>query len=246
MPKLTVGLLLALVLLLPLHIHGGTIQLPQTGQTISYAAGDDGALQRGVAWPNPRFTDNGDQTITDNLTGLMWEKSAYSGSWDINPLGGVSGSFTYQNALLTTYYYNGINHLGYSDWRLPNKNELGSLIDLGAPKQFEWLMSQGFTNVLYRRYWTSSSPTAVDMVEGSVSKYANTFELSLIIITPMLGMFAGNRARGPFLRQVTPPVQLFRSGNHVLAVAPRTEPCKMELPGPPPVFLTTAVQIQQI
>jgi len=177
MPKITVGLLLALVLLLPLHVYGVTIQLPQTGQTTSYAAEDDGALQRGVAWPNPRFTDNGDQTITDNLTGLMWEKSAYSGSWDINPIGGISGSFTYENALLTTYYYNGINHLGYSDWRLPNKNELGSLINLGAPKQFEWLMSQGFTNVLYRRYWTSNKPIAVDMAEGSISRlYLNLFD----------------------------------------------------------------------
>ena len=36
----------------------GIIQLPQTGQTTSYAAGDDGALQGGVASPSPRFADN--------------------------------------------------------------------------------------------------------------------------------------------------------------------------------------------
>ena len=40
--------------------------LPKTGQTTSYASGDDGALQMGVAWPNPRFKDNNDGTITDN------------------------------------------------------------------------------------------------------------------------------------------------------------------------------------
>ena len=50
--------------------------LPKTGQTTSYAAGDDGALQKGVAWPNPRFTDNGNGTVTDNLTGLIWLKNA--------------------------------------------------------------------------------------------------------------------------------------------------------------------------
>ena len=38
--------------------------VPKTGQTISYAAGDDGALQKGVTWPVPRFTDNGDGTVT--------------------------------------------------------------------------------------------------------------------------------------------------------------------------------------
>ncbi len=45
--------------------------LPRTGQTTSYAAGDDGDLQAG----NPRATrciDNGNGTITDRATGLQW------------------------------------------------------------------------------------------------------------------------------------------------------------------------------
>ena len=48
----------------------------KTGQTTSYATGDDGDLEKGVAWPNPRFTDNSDGTVTDNLTGLIWLKNA--------------------------------------------------------------------------------------------------------------------------------------------------------------------------
>ena len=52
--------------------------IAKTGQTTSYATGDDGDLQNGVALPAwyPRFTDNGDGTVTDNLTGLMWAKNA--------------------------------------------------------------------------------------------------------------------------------------------------------------------------
>ena len=50
--------------------------VPQTGQTDYYAAGDDGALQKGVPWPTPRFTDNGNGTVTDNLTHLIWLKNA--------------------------------------------------------------------------------------------------------------------------------------------------------------------------
>ena len=46
--------------------------LSKTGQATSWGAGDDGDLEGGVAWPNPRFADNGDGTITDNLTGLIW------------------------------------------------------------------------------------------------------------------------------------------------------------------------------
>ena len=51
-----------------------TTDLPKTGQTASYAPGDDGSMQAGIEWPAPRFTDNGDGTVTDQLTGLMWLK----------------------------------------------------------------------------------------------------------------------------------------------------------------------------
>ena len=64
----------------------GSVKLPKTGQTNCYdtsgnviscsGTGQDGELQKGVAWPSLRFTDNGDQTVTDKLTGLMWAKDA--------------------------------------------------------------------------------------------------------------------------------------------------------------------------
>ena len=34
------------------------------------AQGRDGEYRAGVAWPSPRFTDNGNGTVTDNLTGV--------------------------------------------------------------------------------------------------------------------------------------------------------------------------------
>ena len=46
----------------------------KTGQTVSYMAGDDGALRPGVAAPSPRFSDNANGTVTDNqmfLTSIM-------------------------------------------------------------------------------------------------------------------------------------------------------------------------------
>ena len=48
----------------------------KTGQTTLYATGDDGDLEKGVTWPNPRFTNNGNGTVTDNLTGLIWLRNA--------------------------------------------------------------------------------------------------------------------------------------------------------------------------
>ena len=51
---------------------GAPAPVAKTGQTTSFASGDDGDLQEGVASPSPRFTNNGDGTVTDNLTGLIW------------------------------------------------------------------------------------------------------------------------------------------------------------------------------
>ncbi|MBF0495693.1 MAG: IPT/TIG domain-containing protein [Deltaproteobacteria bacterium] len=56
--------------------QGGTISLPKTGQTFSYASGDDGDLQKGTTWSSPRFTDNGNGTVSDNMTDLVWLKKA--------------------------------------------------------------------------------------------------------------------------------------------------------------------------
>jgi hypothetical protein len=70
----------------PFAAFGGEVDLPHTGQTTCYdeggdviacpGTGHDGDVQAGVAWPFPRFTDNGNGTVTDHLTGLIWLKNA--------------------------------------------------------------------------------------------------------------------------------------------------------------------------
>ncbi|MES0335666.1 MAG: DUF1566 domain-containing protein [Candidatus Magnetobacterium sp. LHC-1] len=145
-------ILAVLITIVTMHLtgaaHAGTVSLPQTGQTTTYAAGDDGALQKGVAWPSPRFTDNGDQTVTDNLTGLMWTKSANlpieAKMWNdaLNYVSSMnSGGGTY----------------GYTDWRLPNINELESLANVSQASPDTWLNSQGFTNVQFDFHWSSTT-----------------------------------------------------------------------------------------
>jgi hypothetical protein len=51
------------------------VRVPKTGQTESFATGDDGDLQMCVSWPTPWFIDNGDETVTDKLTGLIWTQN---------------------------------------------------------------------------------------------------------------------------------------------------------------------------
>jgi hypothetical protein len=126
------------------------IFLPETGQTTSYEAGDDGEFEMGVAWPIPRFTDNGDGTVTDNMTGLVWLKNANR-----------FGMSTWSDALndCNTLADDGIGLNDGSiagDWRLPNIRELRSLIDYS---QSSPALPNGhpFSGVQTDIYWSSTT-----------------------------------------------------------------------------------------
>jgi hypothetical protein len=132
--------------------------VPKTGQTQSYAAGDDGNLQKGVAWPTPRFTDNKNGTVTDNLTGLIWMQNA-----------NAFGPRTWAQAISDA---NGLksDDAGLSDgskagdWRLPNIRELQSLVDYGhggGPEGIALPTGHPFIGVEWQSpYWSSTSENA--------------------------------------------------------------------------------------
>jgi len=63
------------------------------------------------------LVDNGDGTISDKATGLMWDKS------------GSQEGKNWEEALEWISDLNNQNYLGYEDWRLPNAKELQSLLD---------------------------------------------------------------------------------------------------------------------
>ncbi|NVN93256.1 MAG: DUF2012 domain-containing protein [Desulfuromonadales bacterium] len=133
----------------------GVINLPLTGQTVSYAAGDDGAIRAGVVWPATRFVENSTGALNDNLTGLIWAKDA--GTPTFSTCGG--GTKTWQGALEYVACLNSVSFLGSGDWRLPTILELSSLFNDGQANSATWLTGQGFSNVqtspLY--YWSSTT-----------------------------------------------------------------------------------------
>ena len=150
----------------------------QTGQTACYDAvgtiiacdgtGQDGDLQAGVPWPSPRFTDIGDGTVFDELTGLSWLKDANcieTGHPDFDGQNG--GAVKWQHAL---DFVQGINDgtypncgAGHNDWRLPNRRELHSLTDFS---QSNPALPPGhpFINVQNNVYWSSTT-----LVDSSIS-----------------------------------------------------------------------------
>jgi hypothetical protein len=137
--------------------------VPRTGQKTSFDTNspkrDDGALQAGVEWPNPRFIlnvnptdDNGagggtaangicdgtetcNGTVTDNLTGLIWLRNA-------NCANSLRTWHTAKNDVvqLNTNGTMNSNNCGdtsnaganQTDWRLPNIRELHSIVDFGT------------------------------------------------------------------------------------------------------------------
>lgn len=153
-------LLIALLLSVPLSAQTAVVQLPKTGQTGCWDAGgsvvacagtgQDGNKLSGVAWPTSRFNDNANGTVTDNLTGLIWLKNANcfnSNTW----LQALSAANT-----LASGACNLTDNSVAGNWRLPNVNELESLIDLqninpALPTQ------NAFGNVQSQYYWTSST-----------------------------------------------------------------------------------------
>ncbi|HOU85946.1 MAG TPA: DUF1566 domain-containing protein [Spirochaetota bacterium] len=127
---------------------------------------EDGATQRGVSWPNPRFRDNGDGTVTDLMTGLMWLKDAKM----------ITSQYPFDNAVLEAQYITGF--CGYYDWYLPNTNELRSLANYGRIGN-EYL-SAFFNNCSSTdKWWTSTSfPNNPTLNAYSFDMNANTITTS--------------------------------------------------------------------
>ncbi len=118
------------------------------------------------------FTDNGNGTISDNLTNLIWQKIAYSDSltWE--------KSLTYADTLSLN---------GFTDWRLPNIKELQSINDesLYNPS----INTTFFSNIGVKKYWSSTTlPNQttkawyLDTQFGITTYYAKTGKINLICV----------------------------------------------------------------
>ncbi|MBF0338468.1 MAG: DUF1566 domain-containing protein [Nitrospirae bacterium] len=141
---------------------------PYCGTSMSVSASTQQAVKPQPMRTPTRFVDNGDQTITDTSTGLMWTKDANFVGWK-----------TWQGALDYVASMNtGAGTYGYIDWRLPTIQELYTLCrkdgsQVGLDKMLSngkrgycngvavdvasLLVNAGFTNVPSGGYWSSTT-----------------------------------------------------------------------------------------
>jgi hypothetical protein len=108
-------------------------------------SGQDGEFRRGAPWPAQRFVVRG-EVVTDGLTGLHWCRDATVGTFPC----------TWAEAFALIEGLNRERHGGRDDWRLPNRNELRSLVSYQARKP---ALAEGhpFVNVFLGWYWTSTT-----------------------------------------------------------------------------------------
>jgi Protein of unknown function (DUF1566) len=119
----------------PLGGGGGGGGLPKTGQAIPHRTGDDGTYQAG----RTVLVDNGDGTVTDSRTGLMWPQDGTgAGYWN-------GQTATWNNAI---DWANSLDFANHNDWRLPNINEL---------KSFQEVTWGHYQNQPTYYYWSSTT-----------------------------------------------------------------------------------------
>jgi len=142
--------------------------LPKTGQITSYQAGDDGAYEAG--WWRGRLNANnkmrfrfvnigGDDVILDYATRLMWKATD------------EAGTYTWANAIIQA---EGLTYAGFSDWKLPNRLELLSIIN---HEEAGMIMQYADFNLTPNFYWTSTTysrgtTSAFHLVVGSAMSFS--------------------------------------------------------------------------
>lgn len=111
---------------------------------------------RGNTYGINNFAANGDGTISDKATGLMWAQDD-SGE-----------GMNWESALAWAQTMNASSYLGHNDWRLPNVKELQSIVDYSGvfpaidPMFKITKITNEAGNADYPYFWTSTSNPYID------------------------------------------------------------------------------------
>ncbi len=159
----------------PLWSGSATCHGPDGAPQPCPGSGQDAEFAPGLPWPVPRFAAQGTGLVRDRLTGLVWPESA-------NPF---SFPMPWQEALDAVAAWNRAASLGRTDWRVPNRAELRSLLSHGAARP---ALPEGhpFSDVFQGWVWTSTTAAIAPThawrahLEGARTFYGRKTEEALV------------------------------------------------------------------
>ena len=170
---------------------GQTTSFPPTLKTTNAPVRDDGVVRAGGAL---RYQNNGDGTITDLNTGLMWEQKIR----DIVTARGnhdVTLTFAWDSAAPTIWDWleqvnteGGTGLAGHNDWRIPNVKELQSIVDYGT---FSPAVDVAFNN-------NPGMRATCSVAECSLTGVGNYWTSTTLELNPAFGWGVGFNAGGVF------------------------------------------------
>ena len=128
---------------------------------------------RGAPPGGPRMTLNGDGTVTDTATGLMWQQ-------------GENDAMNWEDAIVAC---EGMTLAGYADWRLPDVSELQSIVDYAASGPAADTLA--FPNAAIDDYWSSSTE-----IDNDAFIWCAFFSEGLISSSPKTGSNPLRAVRG--------------------------------------------------
>ncbi len=114
-------------------------------EVLCRGSGQDAEFKKGIPWTEPRF-ELQDETVLDRLTGLVWTLNANLAEFPL----------TWKEAINFVAQMNTDGAFGFSDWRIPNRRELRSLMSHQTRKPS---LPEGhpFDNIFLGWYWTSTT-----------------------------------------------------------------------------------------
>ncbi|MBL4796680.1 MAG: DUF1566 domain-containing protein [Oleispira sp.] len=134
--------------------------------------------------PDSVYTDNGDSTVTNNVTGLMWAQ-CLDGLSGIGCATGTASSSNWQAALILA---EASTLAGHDDWRLPSLKELASIVEASClnPSVNSTYFPNTYVNPLTQ--WTSTYVSSTDKAwviifnYGNDNSYAKDFPLGIRLV----------------------------------------------------------------
>jgi hypothetical protein len=106
--------------------------------------------------PNSQLVDNGNGTITDTVTELIWKKCSEGQTNDENCTGSAT-LVNWSQALQAAETINSNDGFAeQTDWRLPNIKELQSIVEVAC--SVPTINSDRFPNTASSGFWSASAP----------------------------------------------------------------------------------------